>query len=566
MTPPASPILISGAFGWIHPVEGQAETGVLIVAPLGRDARCAHLPLRLLAERLSAAGYPTLRFDHLDSGDSADLPAELDTTPVWLDGVAAAAARLRAETGVGKVVIVGLRVGALLGALGAQADGLVLAAPVVSGSSLVRELKLGAAMGPAELADLRGGLQSEGLVLSAATLEGLSRLDLRQTEIGAGAPVLLIASGPPSERLLKALTAQGADLATAEFPDYGDLFEDAHSNLPPLQTWSAILDWLRGRFPPPPRAATRKARPTALACLTLGEVVETPVTFGDGLWGVLARPASGPLRQAGVVFCNTGGDPRCGIGRFHVQAARRLADQGVASLRFDFAGLGDSPAREGLRSHIYETDRLGDLEAAVERLRAEGATSIVLAGVCGGAHHALHGALALDQVQGAFMISPVRLVWTPDASLDIGKRDEGRATQAYMKGAASLETWKRLLAGRVDVAAVARTLGVRLARRLRAHDSEDRRRLLEDLHSYGVRGGRGRFIMGVDDASVDEMETYFGAGGGWLKRQPDLSMQVIPGLDHGLMTNWSRELACARLSAFCAEFTLAPSVSLTASA
>lgn len=564
--PPASPILISGAFGWLHPTGRAGDTGVVIVAPLGRDARCAHLPLRLLAERLADAGYPALRYDHLDSGDSADLPAEIDATVPWLAGVAAAVDRLKTETGVTKVVLFGLRVGALLAALGARVDGLILAAPVVSGASLVRQLKLGATMGPAELSDLHGGLQSEGLVLSAATLEGLGRLDLRQADVAPGSRTLVISPASPSERLLKGLTEKGADIETLDFPDHAELFEDAHSNLPPTLTWTAAIDWLRHRFPAPCAPAYRDVASPPLSRLDLGDLIETPVHFGDDLWGVLALPTHVPLREAGVVFCNTGGDPRCGIGRFHVQAARRLARQGVASLRFDFAGLGDSPAREGLRSHIYETDRQGDLAAAVARLQDEGVLSVVLAGVCGGAHHVLHGSIALPEVEGAFMISPVRLVWTPESSLDIGKRDEGRATQAYMKGAVSLKTWRRLLAGRVDVAAVTRTLVTRLARKLQARDSESRRALLEGLARFSARGGRARFLMGVDDASVDEMETYFGAGGAWLKRQGDLSMQVIPGLDHGLMTNWSRDQACARLSAFCAEFTLAPSAPLAASA
>jgi len=65
---PATPsatlaIAFEGHAGWLHTPDADRarEVGVVVCSPLGRDARCAHLPLRLLAEDLASAGVVTLR-------------------------------------------------------------------------------------------------------------------------------------------------------------------------------------------------------------------------------------------------------------------------------------------------------------------------------------------------------------------------------------------------------------------------------------------------------------------------------------------------------------------------
>src|SRR3954462_10141032 len=52
-------------FGFYHPPAGSRvrATGVLLCNPLGDDLIRAHRPFRHLAEDLSAAGFPVLRFD-----------------------------------------------------------------------------------------------------------------------------------------------------------------------------------------------------------------------------------------------------------------------------------------------------------------------------------------------------------------------------------------------------------------------------------------------------------------------------------------------------------------------
>ena len=145
------PISFDGMLGWLHRPASAADVGVLICAPVGRDARCAHLLLRWIGEALAEAGYPALRFDYLGCGDSLDVAPEVDALSVWTANIHQAADALQAATGVRRLVFCGLRLGASLAAAATQARedvaGLVMMAPVVRGRAWLRELKLAAELG-----------------------------------------------------------------------------------------------------------------------------------------------------------------------------------------------------------------------------------------------------------------------------------------------------------------------------------------------------------------------------------------------------------------------------------
>jgi hypothetical protein len=85
---------------------------------------------------------------------------------------------------------------------------------------------------------------------------------------------------------------------------------------------------------------------------------ERVVTFGPGevLVGVLTEPERLRPNASAVVMSNVGLNHRVGPQRVWVELARRLAEHGIPSLRFDASGLGDSAPR---------TELLGDIDRAV---------------------------------------------------------------------------------------------------------------------------------------------------------------------------------------------------------
>jgi pimeloyl-ACP methyl ester carboxylesterase len=133
-----------GLYGVLHGAElADAETAVLICAPLGHEALRAHFILQRLARRLAAAGAPVLRFDYygcLDSrGDSSQA-----TCARWQRDILAARHELMRRTGAQRVTAIGVRLGATLLANAAQDtqfSRLVLWDPVERGSQHLADLR-----------------------------------------------------------------------------------------------------------------------------------------------------------------------------------------------------------------------------------------------------------------------------------------------------------------------------------------------------------------------------------------------------------------------------------------
>ena len=296
-----------------------------------------------------------------------------------------------------------------------------------------------------------------------------------------------------------ALRRPGQDVRNSDFPGFDDLFLDAHSNLPPSELFDRARAWLTETFATPLRGSKFKAAAdTGAVMLNPPGLTERAVTFGAGLQGVISEPADGPRGSRCVVFCNTGGDPRSGIGGFATQTARGLARRGVASLRFDFAGLGDSPSEGEDRGHVYETPRGADFDAAFDLLAGQGYSEMIVVGLCAGAYHALAAAHRAERVTGAFAISPVKLVWRSGDSLVFGRKDEGKAMRTYSRALRDLETWKRLIRGGVDVGAVVRTVLLRLQGRARGWmAARGASSPLARLQAFAKRGGRACLVMGL---------------------------------------------------------------------
>ena len=132
---------------------------------------------------------------------------------------------------------------------------------------------------------------------------------------------------------------------------------------------------------------------------------ERVVQFGAqrGLVGILTQPTAG--RGNGVpdfVLLNSGIIHRVGSNRLYVELARALARHGVTTLRFDLSGIGDSERRTDVTSVREAIQR--DIADAVSYLVEQGASGVVLFGLCSGAFDAFRAAGAVDRVVGAFMV------------------------------------------------------------------------------------------------------------------------------------------------------------------
>ncbi|HEY8154131.1 MAG TPA: hypothetical protein VII72_08400 [Myxococcota bacterium] len=136
---------------------------------------------------------------------------------------------------------------------------------------------------------------------------------------------------------------------------------------------------------------------------------EKVVRFGKStpLVGIASEPpalALAPAKPA-VLLLNSGILHRVGACRFHVTLARRLAEMGFPTLRFDFSGIGDSEVR---RDDLpFERSAIVEVREGMDHLAtSRGVKQFVLFGLCSGADMAFEAAHADERVVGLAVLDP----------------------------------------------------------------------------------------------------------------------------------------------------------------
>lgn len=510
-------------FGWFHAAAEPSALGLVLCGAFGREELSAHRSWRGLAHRAANAGWPTLRFDPPCSGDSAGDALADDACAQWLGAVHAAIDELRRLSGVERVVLVGLRSGALPAWQAALARedvaGLGCVAPVSSGRAWVRELKaLEAASQAGAEPSPAGVFESGGFVMSEATRLAISEIDLRREARVPTCPVLLIdrAELPSLEAWARELAAAGASVQRHVLPGFEELMLDPHRAQPPQAMWDDILAWLPGLLPAADLAAVRRGAsgPVPRVVAQWGGVREEPVGFdvpGGRLQAVLSRSADGRESGCTVLLLNAGATRRIGPSRMNVELARAWAQRGHRVVRLDQSGLGDSPALPGRADTVvYSPSSVQEVRAVIEQLRAQPQTTQVhVLGLCSGAYHGFKAAAQGAPVDAVIAINPLTFFWHEGMSLDapLAAHKVADDMTRYRSGLFDLARWRKLASGGVDLGRLqavvwhaAKDVAARplreLARMLHLQVRDD---LAVDLRAIVSRGARVHFMIAEDD-------------------------------------------------------------------
>lgn len=169
-------------------------------------------------------------------------------------------------------------------------------------------------------------------------------------------------------------------------------------------------------------------------------------TAGSELIGVLSRPVEPQrLQEIGVVVVVGGPQTRVGSHRQFVLLARALAAAGYACLRFDYAGMGDSP---GPRPDF---ERAGpDIRRACDAMVAAvpACKRVALWGLCDGASAALLYAAGDERIATVIAANP----WARSEAT----RSAAIVSEHYGSRLRSADFWRRVLGGKVNVFASVR--------------------------------------------------------------------------------------------------------------
>ena len=366
-----------GCFGWLHQTT-SGPLGVVLCASWEYEALATHQSLRVLADGLAAAGLPTLRFDYFGSGDSLGESAAPGAFESSIASIRCAIDALRRLTGVERVALVGHRLGAAFALLAARAgdiDRAVLIRPLARGKLYIAEqralAKIVALREGAHIArNLEpGAIEVEGFRLSAEAVEKIAAIDFTRDE--GPVPRRVLIAGEAGSQTYVALGAKLAALgAVVEHRDLAEVSAWGPTPVPtapPISDSDVLADWLgrcSGAYPHRLDEVSLQGR----------SFVETAISFGPAheLTGILCRPnrAESDEGRRVVLFLSSGANSHIGTGRTWVEHARALAERGVASLRMDCLGIGDSRwLSEGPLGSIHHVERVADVSSAIDYLR-----------------------------------------------------------------------------------------------------------------------------------------------------------------------------------------------------
>ena len=203
-------------FGIYSPAAGTARNAraIVICPPWGHEYIRAHRSMRQLAAMLAGAGCHVLRFDYYGTGDSAGEISEADLTG-WQRDIEMAIEELKDTTGVARVQLAGLRLGATLAAAVAArqprtVDALALWDPVQTGTGYLDELMAVASVRSATSRGPRNGAPRviDGFPLPEKMVNEMRALDLAASMASFGGRTLAVFSGEAgdAERLRGALS------------------------------------------------------------------------------------------------------------------------------------------------------------------------------------------------------------------------------------------------------------------------------------------------------------------------------------------------------------------------
>jgi len=271
---------------------------------------------------------------------------------------------------------------------------------------------------------------------------------------------------------------------------------------------------------------------------------ERALTFdcaGAALVGIASVPAAPCTR--GVLIVVGGPQYRIGSHRQFALLARHLAAHGIAAMRFDVRGMGDSDGEE----RDFETIQ-DDIRAALDAFSAAvpGLTDVVLWGLCDGASAAAMYAPGDARVRGLVLLNP----WV--------RTDDGVARTTlkhhYRDRLRNPEFWRKLARGQFDyagsLASMLKLVRTAVAGRAASDDAPAAlpERMRQGLHAFG---GHTLLVIGGADLTGREFCDVAGSTPAWkrLASAPRVTWRRIEEADHTFsrrawrdqVAEWTRE-------------------------
>jgi exosortase A-associated hydrolase 2 len=237
-------------FGIYHSASSSEgpERAVVLCNSWGPDYIYSHRTVRQAAIRLAAAGFHVLRFDYFGTGDSAGDLTEASLA-MWQDNIRLAIHELSEISGADRIMLIGLRLGAVLAGLVAAKDPakiekIILWDPIPDGTAYLNELFRDSRSDREPFREMRprppaagGGHEIYGYPLTDVMARDIRSLDLGSVAAGLPACCRVLVSTPKHEvSLIRERLVPPLDAAAIEhipgFPYWVDQWPPVLRSLP----------------------------------------------------------------------------------------------------------------------------------------------------------------------------------------------------------------------------------------------------------------------------------------------------------------------------------------------
>ncbi|THV20279.1 alpha/beta fold hydrolase [Peteryoungia ipomoeae] len=570
----AVPLTFAKTVGLLQPAKLPSDgTAVLFLGSFGLEDMCLRAFFRRGAEDLARVGIQSLRFDYPAMGDALDHENGTLDLSQWEEASVDAAGVLRAHSGAKRVVMIGHGLGATLALRIADRieglAGVACLAPVVSGRAYLRELQIWSRMvdeglGLGEAYRNVSEVAIGGHVLPEPLAGQLKRVALSDDRLPSLAHAL-IASRPGRAgdlELGESLKARGADVSLVPYEDYDAFVANPSQSRLPIALLNSVIEWAVGLSSAVIEGGELYRNPLDTDASLQGDgFVEHPVVFGANLYGIHCLPRTSTDRPS-VLLLGTGYDRHAGWGRSTVNLARNLARRGIPSLRFDAAGVADSPARPGAPDQVLYSDfQEHDVREALDFLAQHSAAPIVVVGRCSGAYLAIRSALSDPRINGVVCANPFVFAWDKAIDVDVALKGGARSLDDYGSRLLRWETVERIRRGEVDLRSAARNILKGIMRRLGVAVKPvlarvipvgvRQRAILAEFAKLEARGVAIELIYSRGDIGYQHFAELFGADGRGLRRFPSAHLTVLEGADHNLSPPFAQAAYQERIVDLC---------------
>jgi Serine aminopeptidase, S33 len=564
------PVTFGGTIGLFCPAAAAkpcADMAALFVSPWGFEEMCSRKFFRMTAEALALEGMASLRFDYPDTGDALDIENPQHDISVWETTVAEAAATLRRISGCQKLIIIAQGLGVPLAMAASRRIGgdlsFALLCPVLSGRAYLRETALwtkviDSELGLQEQKQDQSGVSIASLKMSEGIAADVRKINLMTLEEKPGnACLLMTRPGRPQDAEFGArLQTLGMQVQQEPFEGYEQMIANATHSGVPTDAVAIVTRWAASLR----TGSIASQTPVIIGpeeCLPLhGDAfLETPVRFGPGnrLYGILCKP-EGEHLGASVIIMTTAYERHSSWGRMNAYLARDLARSGIASLRFDTAGVADSPPLPDAPEEVlYSASQQADTAAAIAFMQSQNLGPVITTGRCSGGYLAFRTALHQSCVKGAVAANPYVFYWNPARCVQKELKFVPERLSAYAPKLLKMATFRRIMSGEIHLKAAIVNISRVVLKKIIAmlgplsavipgSTAEEHRIVRAAFVDLARRHVDIALMYSNGDSSQRHLEEHFGPKGERLKSFSNVSIVTLDGVDHNFTPAHARAL------------------------